>query len=503
MCMLGHTGKSYVLDVQTHSSQDTSGQQSGSMPSVGSTASRFIRAISGSVVDAMSSKFGSDAYSGSLSESENSQTGQSSESSGIDYGGVAALMEEGRSGLSVPSGSSESRSGSSIGDETSSEDIFYDASETFEDCSGFLGRSRSSSGSLNDSDLFYPDAFSSGSFERGDTSFTEETSSTDYGGVADLLENGRLAPGIYERAMSDFENALREHGVSTLEETVANNGGIDDATSEEIQGPGGCCGWFDDFSVSQAAKAGLVQLVSTSFTFGIKPWVEEGFKVALTPYCGEAVANVIAQQIGGAFVGAIHTPVGKTVGGVLNNWLSMTSYTPVGKPFLNEIATIDVPVMAAFTATYTARGGIVPADAGHAVQAASKMLASMAGGLLQGAITDVLKQTVAKDSFTQVPPAAEPEFTRELFEESFKSGLNATMEDAEKFGHNLAGKILGSVVGNVTAPLWGNLELGGPATGALGMMTYLTGWFGGIHGVAELMKARDETAPLPGHVTIV
>ncbi|MEM5584673.1 hypothetical protein WNZ15_19580 [Roseibium sp. AS2] len=267
----------------------------------------------------------------------------------------------------------------------------------------------------------------------------------------------------------------------------------DDTTPPDHQGSGGCCACWD--KTAHSLKAGLVQAASTALTFGVKPLVEEAVKAALleTPL-DPGTADVISRIVGGVFVGAIHTGVGTVVSGVLNSALSMTTYKPVENQFGNELLTIDAPVMAAFVAGYALQGGLVAhlgLDDG-VVKALSKTITSTVAGFVQGALTDGLRQTVAKDGYE---PVQAPEFSKEIFAENLDKAIRNNFGSKEKLGHNFIGKIVGSAVGNLTAPLWGGLDLGGMATGAMGMTTYLTGWFGGIHAfsaVLGLCEAQDD-----------
>ncbi|WP_146177443.1 hypothetical protein [Breoghania corrubedonensis] len=268
-------------------------------------------------------------------------------------------------------------------------------------------------------------------------------------------------------------------GVQSSDNLNALESITDVSTSQEDQGPGGCCSC--SLNVGQSLKAGLVQMVSTALTFGIKPWVEEGLKAALAPAVGEAMAGPIAGIVGGVFIGVIHTTVSKTVSSVMNSALSMTTYTPTDNQLRDELATIDAPVTGAFVATYALRGGFVDPQAGHVAEAVSKTIASSLGGLIQGVVTDVLRQTAFSDDFDQ---GQAPELSDIDAKEIAKTAVSRMLESGENAGHDYFGKVVGAVVGNMTAPLWGGLEMSGWASGALGMTTFLASWFGGIHGGA-------------------
>lgn len=248
-------------------------------------------------------------------------------------------------------------------------------------------------------------------------------------------------------------------------------------------------------------KAGLVQMVSTAFTFGLKPLVEEGAKAILAPAVGEAIAGPIASVVGGVFIGVIHTTVSTTVSSVMNSLLSATTYTPMDNQFRDELVTLDAPVTGAFVAAYALRGGLVDAQADPWVDAASKTVASLLGGLVQGVVTDVLRQAVFTEDFDQEQPA---QFSDIKIKEIAEKAIKKITENGENAGHDYFGKVVGAVVGNMIAPLVAGPDTSGWARGALGMTTFLASWYGGVHGgafvgdqIASLVRYFDAANDQP------
>ncbi|MBE1293882.1 MAG: hypothetical protein GJ677_15475 [Rhodobacteraceae bacterium] len=252
------------------------------------------------------------------------------------------------------------------------------------------------------------------------------------------------------------------------------------------------------------------QLVSTGLSFGMKPWVEASMDVALRQCgagkvkCGAVpLSTLLSNAAGGAYAGVVHNAIGASFAAYALHKLGGetfvdTSTTPT-KRELNDFLTASLPVMGAFTASYAvgkALAANLPADLAPSpwVQAGCRMGMTMAGGLVQGALTAALKSCM-EDTYT----AQTKEIDASDLVSKFKSAVadQYNPQEAATFYKNGVGKLVGGTVGMVAASYAGAATLNamadkaaGPTAlqqgpqalaGAVGMMAFLGCWFGAAH----------------------
>lgn len=290
---------------------------------------------------------------------------------------------------------------------------------------------------------------------------------------------------------------------------------IEDGSSiEGSGGPGGCCSCWD--RTAQMLKAGIVQALSTAVTFGTKPLVEAALLNALgvtaltasTP----ALPLIVSGVAGGLYVGLIHTVASKIVGGIMNAALQVDTYAP--KPgsneLLGEMLTIDMPVMGAFVGGYALRGTVMDGNTSVWLDALSKTITSTSAGFVQGIVTDGLRQAYETVYQSKGPVRVEDGAKFDFFVKTATEAITKQFETGKAFGHDFLGKIAGSGMGMAYTQLLRDVDLGSAGKGALGMTTYLSSWFTGIHVAAEVMRRMVDGGDAPpqtnqppptGHVT--
>ena len=258
--------------------------------------------------------------------------------------------------------------------------------------------------------------------------------------------------------------------------------------------------------VTHAMKAGLVGLVSSGLGFGTKPWAEAiATASALSAGADPLTANLIAGMVGGLWIGGVHQATSNLTAALLNAQLGVQTYTPTVqsefKKQLLEMLTVSLLVQGGFCATYSVRGALMETvdnvGAGIAAIAASKTLATMMGGLIQGFVTDLVRQVGTElKIFTAKMPTEAAERNKPIGERVRESmaALTSNM-NGRKLGHDFMGKQVGGVVGNFIGLLLSPAEFGartimhGLDWGASGMGTFLCGWFGFIHAGALMGAA--------------
>jgi hypothetical protein len=260
------------------------------------------------------------------------------------------------------------------------------------------------------------------------------------------------------------------------------------ASAEGTGGPGGCSRQWD--STKQVIKAGVVQGMATAAVFGTKPIVEASLLTAMgvTSLAGVTpAAAMIAGVAGGVYAGAVHTLAGRVVSGVMNGVLQADTYSlrPGHSALAAEVATIDLPVMGSFVAAYAARGVIMQGNTNLWVDALSKTITSTIGGVVQGMVTDALKQAMSSVYKTNEPVTV-GDSKWDLFVKTFETTLRDEFASGRSIGHDLIGKTVGSVVGMLGAGQLGGAGLDPVERGATGMTVYLGSWFAGIHAGGEL-----------------
>lgn len=272
-------------------------------------------------------------------------------------------------------------------------------------------------------------------------------------------------------------------------------------------------------------KATLTQAVSTGMTFGLKPIVEALVKelvIAIArrsqtdpdPEALDKLSTAIANTLGGVFVGAIHSAVSASMSAYMNGKIGGPTYASKVEGPANDAAdaiSVDAPVYLAFTSTFATKQALMQSTTSGAAdnllskniwaKAGANATASVAGGAIQGAITDIIKSS-AENLFERRPAA--PISTRDLCTEvkgNFKKFYD-TGEGA-RFTRNIAGKVLGGAAGMVASTYAGpaasesakkmgaSVSLQGAASGASGMLAFLTGWFGGAHAFGMIADARS------------
>lgn len=333
------------------------------------------------------------------------------------------------------------------------------------------------SGGSTDDDNYVIDMDSISSSDDGDMeeiSLSDDTETKESGGAdrRNIDGTGRSTP-TGEVDPSEIRLSVDSFGFE-------GGGGV---TPAEIRGPGGCC----MARAKQVLKAGLTQAAATALTFGTKPLVEAAVLsiFSLTPVGATSLAATLtAALVGGVYAGAIHTAVSSSVSGLMNSALSANVYdVREGSNALSgEIATIDLPVMAAFVTGYTVRGavGVSPEIW---VDALSKGITSTIAGSVQGMITDALRQTMAAfEVVYKEKPAKDLSGTEiDFIKKTFADKMNPLLPDRKQAGHDIIGKTLGSALGMGLTQLLADREMDSTTSGCVGMLTYLTSWFSGIH----------------------
>lgn len=276
-------------------------------------------------------------------------------------------------------------------------------------------------------------------------------------------------------------------------------------TPPDRAGAGGCCAPMVDWS--QVLRAGIVQAGATATTFGTKPFVEMAVQQACEAHhLDPETTRYVTAVAGGLYVSLIHTAASKIVSAYLNSLLQVNGLAPRHLPdsHMNEARTVSGPVTGAFIGAYAGRGWFMQGNSDPLSIATSKAIASAIGGLVQGAITNALRQHMP-ETYKPVPPAQLGRLPEaEFFAGTVSKALRELVgKDYRTSGHDLVGKAIGSVAGMVAATTLGveDPALQGAGSGAAGMAIYLTGWFGGIHGGAELGSWLDAGAPHPPGMT--
>lgn len=247
------------------------------------------------------------------------------------------------------------------------------------------------------------------------------------------------------------------------------------------KGPGGCVLTWEP--LIKALKAAVIGGCSSALTFGLRPFIEATLFSA-----GTLVLPPVVASLGGAVgsivvVGLVHTLVGKIISGLANSAMQGSGFKPNGEglsALINELGTIDLPVMAGFTAAYAARGALVKSD-NIWTTALSMSIATVAGGAASGAITNAVQQALAKytERYQEVP-------SQDLSGKKLDFLLNAledvySNDECQKFYHDVAGKTIGGALGILAAKLSAGLDVNPALGGGAAMFIFLLGWFGGVH----------------------
>ena len=259
--------------------------------------------------------------------------------------------------------------------------------------------------------------------------------------------------------------------------------------------------------LSHALKSSLLGAVSCGLGFGSKPWVEAiATASALAAGADADTATMVAGIAGGLWIGAVHQAAGNLANALLSAPLGLYTHAPdVNSEAANqllELITISLPVYGGFCATYAARGAFMEplANIGFNIPAiaASKTAATMLGGVIQGFVTDILRQAGAEVGVMKSTAPTKKEMDKAT-SVRVREGLAKMKADMtfRKLCHDFVGKLVGGVVGNLAAAKIIPADFGainpadGLKWGGSGMAAFLTGWFGGIHGGALFGKIFD------------
>ena len=257
-------------------------------------------------------------------------------------------------------------------------------------------------------------------------------------------------------------------------------------------------------SLAYAMFAGSASnAIASGMSFGLKPFVEAGFdKLSITLGADEDTAKLISNIMGGVFVGVVHNAVSASIGAWAKGQLGATAYTDTSESALrrelNEIGTVGIPVVAAFTGTYAAGGALLSQSGNIWANAAFRSVQSIAGGFIQGAVT-----TAMQNSMDCYRGAHVQEIDLAEASSRFRAQMTTTFSGdsgAQKLLKQGIGKVVGASAGMVAATYVGpaaassmQARLGGAADAvsssraaqaagsAAGMLAFLGGWFGGIH----------------------
>jgi hypothetical protein len=336
----------------------------------------------------------------------------------------------------------------------------------------------------------------------------QEPSSSDDevpGRVAAAVEPKTSSPAAAVKpkaASPDEENIDLESADPTTEEIadILKNlkpPGVSDNVSACAAGDACSCTQFGD-RLYEAGKAGVLQMVATALTFGIKPWVEAAITaLALGANVPAAVVAVLSALAGGVFVGVVHQLGSNFAKALLNGTFQLPTYGPpkdateLNKQ-LKELFAIALPVFVCFCGTFASKDSILESvknegAAGIAEVAFGKTCASVVAGLFQGIMTNAFQQLLH-----HYKGYVKTDYVPQNFFERMAANLQAVtnMETGRKTGHDLVGKIIGGVVGGALAGaikpemFFRVNEEGGAEKGGAAMAVFLTGWFVGIHGCA-------------------
>ena len=136
--------------------------------------------------------------------------------------------------------------------------------------------------------------------------------------------------------------------------------------------------------------------------------------------------------------------------------------------------------------------------------AASKTLATVLGGVIQGFLTDGLRQYAAERGWMTSKAPTKEEMEKAI-SVRVREGMQKLTADMtyRKLGHDFLGKIIGGVVGNIAATtiIPADFDATNPADGlkrgAEGMAAFLSGWFAGVHLGAAFGNLIDNCVAKP------
>lgn len=264
----------------------------------------------------------------------------------------------------------------------------------------------------------------------------------------------------------------------------------------------------------------VAQLLATGATFGVKPFVEAAVEHALIEAGWDdaastdevALSKLLSNVAGGLFVGIIHTAVGSSVADYANSKMGGVKFVDqtegIGQRELNDFLATTLPVFLAFTASFSAGRALIAATTPQSSDdawksALARSLQSSAGGFAQGLLTALIKE---KNSSKFTSERQNIQFQDMCKNVGTLLRKQFNYQNSTDFMKSTVGKISGGMLGMLASTYAGH-EFGKAlsedlpesnagfqaASGAVGMLAFLTLWFGCIHAGSLIGQTMDGT----------